>query len=149
MEDSTNIFIQIDTESVLYYGERPSEDQVSAHTLIYNQGSMALGNAVKDFGTNIYDKQDIYFTILPLKLFSNHKIYLTDFKVLNDPGDKIKFSPAAMESNCVTFKITIEAGVPDAELTFGLYAIIQHVKDNKIIETPIYIDPVLRIKQRI
>lgn len=149
MEDSTNIFIQIDTDSVLYYGESPTEEQVSAHTLIYNQGSMALGNAVKDFGTNIYDQQDVYFTILPLKLFSDHKIFLTDFKVISDSGEKIKFSPATIEKNCITFKITIEAGVPNAELTFGLHAVIQHIKEKEVIQTPIYIDPVLRIKQRI
>ncbi|RJE72031.1 hypothetical protein [Reichenbachiella sp. MSK19-1] len=92
---SKNIFIQVDTNSVLLGSpslQSPSSSLNALalqHTMIFSPGSMSLGNSVTNFtiGNNQEVKAGsiIYFTILPLQLYSTHSLYFASSNPISAP----------------------------------------------------------------
>lgn len=150
MPQSRHIFVQVDTESLIGIyqngGTKSVTDyEVREHSVIYDQGSMALGNPIVNFAIGIEAMQDIYFTILPLKLFSFDTVYFTEFKVEEARGVDVKTTD--FDKQDVSFSINTGASVEDGGyVTFCLKAKIKCALNGDLI--PINIDPVLRVIQR-
>lgn len=94
---SQHIIVQMDTDSLIADlmengGQSPlSSATTKKHTIIYTQGALSMGNPVKDFEVEVYNGQNIYFTIIPLQLFSYHRLYFTAC-MLEEKQEK-QFSP--------------------------------------------------------
>lgn len=153
MGNSKHIFVQIDTDSIILLekeiqklhekgDQQAINELVRSHTIIYDQGSMVLGNPIKNFTISVEPNQEVRFAILPVQLYSHHKLYLDGFKCSNNIG--IKY-PNMENSHHLSFKITTDADVePGAHTNFFLNACLEY-EGNKSIA--ICIDPVLRIQQ--
>lgn len=146
MEISKHIFLQVDTNSIIALGtSTPSCNQVRAYTYIYDKGSMVMGNAIDSFVIEVEANMSIYFSILPLQLYSYHEIYFTEFVLSKTargiavPG--IVYADGQNTSLTVPVKTVDEGG----EAAFTLNAIIQTAAGTQPIV--ICIDPVLRVKQ--
>lgn len=149
MENSKHIFLQVDTDSIIagLGSGVPTNSQVRLHTLIYDQGSMALGNQIENFVIDVISDLDILFTILPLQLFSNHKLYFTEFKLL-EPHKGISIpDDIILDGHEVSFKVPIKQVEEGGIANFCLYAIIEYQILKETVRVPICIDPVLRVKQ--
>lgn len=149
---SKHIFIQVDTNSIIgaHSDDKITPEKVREHTIIYDQGSMALGRPVEDFNIFVEDSQDIFFSILPLQLFTYNKVYFTDFKIKASSGfPDIKNKDFGSE-HIISF--SINTGIqqpqdPNAYVRFELGAVIEFDFGGITIPISILIDPVLRIKQ--
>ncbi|HEX8563521.1 MAG TPA: hypothetical protein VF676_11130 [Flavobacterium sp.] len=151
MDSSKHIFIQIDTNSILTGAgaNLPTNKLVSEHSFIYDQGSMVMGKPEKTFSIEVVSGMDVYFTILPLQLFSRNKLYFTKFEVISS-NDDISFKDNVLpviDDHAVSFKATIEKALPGGEINFSLGAAIEYQIAGEYIPVPICIDPVLRVKQ--
>ena len=152
MENSSHIFIQVDTAGLIQIAGEilPNSQQVSEHAYIFDQGSMALGKPEKTFSIDVVPGKEIYFTILPLQLFSKNKLYFTRFEVTYTNG-LITFSKDQMPSidgHQISFKMTIDKAETGGELSFALHGVVEYrVPVGEIISIPITIDPVMRVKQ--
>lgn len=150
MENSRHIFFQIDTDGIinlLQTSKQLKDKAVLQHTVIYDQGAMALGHPVKSYVVDIRSNEDLHFTILPLKLFSHHKLYFTEFKLngecegLSVPADQL------IDGKAVSFKLPIQTVSKGSETEFTLYANLEYEEDHKKTTIPLCIDPVLRANQ--
>jgi len=149
MGNSRHIFIQIDCNKLFAAtgSNTPSNDLVREHTAIYDQGSMALGNAVDTFAIPVIANQDIHFTILPLVLFSYHKLYFTEFKVIQTDGNITIPGDVQLDGHQVSFKVSITNVIAGGSLSFNLYGMMEFQMPSGVIQLPICIDPVLRANQ--
>lgn len=158
MAKSKHVFFQVDTDAIIRNIETgpPTKSQVREHTFIYDQGLMAVGHAVKNFDIYInqnnddecHESQDVYFTILPLHLYSYHKIYFTGFEDL-DANDGISINPRTIENqHQITLKVTITKALEGKHTPFNLFATIDYYLLGSLIQIPICIDPVLKADQR-
>lgn len=153
MNTPRHIFLQVDTDSIIAIAEWQNTmhklidiecEEVLAHTLIYNQGGMALGNAVEDFGTVVERGDQITFTILPLKLFSNHMLTFQKFDPVANPHVILETEDP---KNKVSFIVTVVEVTEDCFIKFNLNILLKHTKGTLLTEIPLCIDPVLRAKQ--
>ena len=153
MKNTRHIFVQVDTESVLRENPYPTAPvSVCEHSLIYDQGSMALGNAVTNFIVDANTDQTIHFTILPLKLFSFHKLYFKDFTAVVKEGQMEIPTKIDLREQPLSFSIFLGAASKNSVAVFTLGATLEFeivTKDGKRekLEMEIVIDPVLRANQ--
>jgi len=149
MGNSRHIFIQIDCDRLFSKvgGSIPTNDQVRDNTAIYDQGSMALGNAVDTFTIFVTGNQDIHFTILPLVLFTYHKLYFTEFKVVQSNGEISVPNDVDVDGHQVSFKVSVASATAGGTLSFNLYAMLEYQLASGVTQIPICIDPVLRANQ--
>lgn len=149
MANSRHVFVQIDSSRLIAnIGiEPPTNDQVRENTAIYDQGSMALGNPVESFAIPVTTDQDVFFTIVPLVLFSFHKLYFTDFKVVQTNGGISVPDNIKLEGHQVSFKVPVSNVSSGGELSFFLYATLEYQIANSMVRIPLCIDPVLRANQ--
>lgn len=128
MANSKHVFVQLDTDSIIAgyeellkktKGKLNKADRkhkkinnealitlTKMHTLLFTQGSMAMGNPTEDFTVDVDLNADVYFSILPLELFSYHHLYFTFFECNNV---RPKTKPSLSEKNShVSFKITCD-----------------------------------------
>lgn len=150
MENSTHIFIQVDTAGIIEIAGEilPSAKQVSEHAYIYDQGSMTLGKPDNTFSIEVTSGQDIYFAILPLELFSKNKLYFTKFEVVSTNGDITFTQNPEIKGHEISFKVTIDKAVTGGQLNFALDGVVEYkVPVGETISIPIRIDPVMRVKQ--
>ncbi|SFN33021.1 hypothetical protein SAMN05428949_2451 [Chitinophaga sp. YR627] len=149
MAHSRHVFVQVDCSRLIAnIGiNPPSNAQVRENTAIYDQGAMALGNPVESFAIPVTTDQDVYFTILPLVLFSYHKLYFTDFKVINSNGGITVPDDIKLDGHQVSFKVPISNVSAGGELSFDLYAMLEYQIANELVKIPLCIDPVLRANQ--
>jgi len=148
MNTSKHIFVQIDTDSIVALSSGSitiNNNDVLDHTLIYNQGSMALGSAVKDFNIIIEPGDQVTFTILPLKLFTNHTLTFTEFIVPKE-HDYVHFECSDTKDK-VSFTVTVGDVEKDCNIEFSLDAVLNFKLDGIPAVIPICIDPVLKAKQ--
>ncbi|MEO9966380.1 MAG: hypothetical protein ABJF11_11360 [Reichenbachiella sp.] len=144
MGNSRHIFIQIDTNSIIALNNpKPKNEDVRAHTLIYDQGSLALGNAVKNFTINVQTGQEIHFSIVPLELFSYAKLYFTGFLVTEDTGIELP-SQVKPDTHVLSFSIPIGNVQKNGTAVFCLNAVLETQEGKKI---DICIDPRLQTEQ--
>ncbi|MBW8683876.1 hypothetical protein [Chitinophaga rhizophila] len=149
MTNSRHIFVQIDT-SRLIAGiglNPPTNDQVRENTAIYDQGAMSLGNPVESFAIPVIAHETIFFTIIPLVLYSYHKLYFTDFKVIQSNGGITVPDEIALHGHQVSFKVHVSEVNDGGLLNFYLYAMLEYQLGSDIVKIPLCIDPVLRANQ--
>ena len=153
MRNTRHIFVQVDTESVLINNPYPTAPvSVCEHSLIYDQGSMALGNAVTNFIVDANTDQTIHFTILPLKLFSFHKLYFTDFAAVVKEGQMKIPTKIDFPDQPLSFSIFLGDASKNSLAVFTLGATLEFervTEDGKRekLKMEIVIDPVLRANQ--
>lgn len=149
MADARHVFIQVDTSLLIAVigANIPTNAQVRECTYIYDQGSMALGNPIESFAIPVSSDQDIYFTILPLVLYSHHKLYFTDFQVEQTNGGITVPNNITLQDHQVSFKVPVSNVTEGGLLNFYLYATLEYQVANDTVQIPICIDPVLRANQ--
>lgn len=150
---SKHIFIQVNTEAIIdlnakYNGNFP-KGSVLEQTILYEQGSMAIGSPIKDMLIDVEQGQELYITILPLQLFGYNKVYFTNF--IPQPGSKIIGQLPSFPSHILSCQLGVyEYAEIGAEEHFDLQAVIEEYSGDgnppKLIN--ITIDPVLRVIQR-
>jgi len=148
MNTLRHIFLQVDTDSIIALwriNKDISKEQVLAHTLIYNQGGMALGSAVKDFNITAEPGDQITFTILPLQLFSMNMLIFSEF--LPEKQDDVVISNKGPVKGQSGFFITITEVKKDRSVEFDLTASFQFQQGGITETINICIDPMLRAKQ--
>lgn len=148
MKNSKNIFIQVDTDRVIkeLKFDLHTPINVRESSYIYDQGLMAMGHAEKNFNIETKTGDTLFFTIIPLRLYSFHKIYFTEFKILTENNEIITTSSLTDEH--VSFSIQIKRADKNSSLSFDLLAVIEHQDIlDKTVRLPILIDPVLRANQ--
>lgn len=144
MGNSRHIFIQIDTNSIIALrNPKPTNEEVRAHTIIYDQGSLALGNAVKGFTIDVEANQDLHFSIMPLELFSYSKLYFTGFQVTEDTGIGIpkKVNP---DTHVLSFSVPVGNVQKGGSAVFCLNGVLETQAGKKI---DLCIDPRLQTDQ--
>ncbi|MES2487523.1 MAG: hypothetical protein V4581_16450 [Bacteroidota bacterium] len=146
-----HIFIQVNTDNIIALYEsgmsdKDFEDAVLEHTIIYDQGSMALGSPIVDFAIAVDSVQDVYFTILPLQLFSYDKVYFTAFNVESSAG--IHIPDCKWEPGVLSFNVNTGSVEKDGNLVFKLVARIDYTRRGLAKSITINIDPVMRVRQR-
>lgn len=149
---SKHIFIQVNTEAIIdlnekYNGNFPN-GSILQQTILYEQGSMAIGSPIKDMLIDVEPGQELYITILPLQLYGYNKVYFTGFSA---QSSNIIQNLPQFPTHELSFSITINSDAkPDTEDDFSLAAVIEEYvgegEGPKIIQ--INIDPVLRVIQR-
>jgi len=145
-----HVFIQIDTQRLLkdfVSNEIPTCEQLREYAIIYDQGSMSLGNAIRNFDVLVDSDQDVAFTILPLELFSNHKLSFTKFKIGKNNGGIIAPDFIDLPKPQISFSLGIEKVLDNGEADFTLYGLLEYQVKEDIIQIPLSIDPVLRANQ--
>lgn len=161
------VFLELDTDSLFmqnmfatFSSSKLTNEQVLAHTVIYKGGSMSLGSSVGSFtiGQNqgIKKGDEIFFSIQPLKLISQHQVFFNYNGLSSSPichtsgkSHSIKESDFKLitgTNNPLSFGIKIIADITkDQMLAFGLKAQIDFgVGFSKI---DLCIDPRLKIGQ--
>lgn len=149
MAHSRHVFIQVDTNRLIagIGVNPPTNEQVRENTAIYDQGSMALGSPVETFAIPVKADGDVYFTIVPLVLFSYHKLYFTDFQVISSNGGISVPDNLPLDGHQVSFKVPIGSVTQGGALSFYLYAVLEYKQGDETVKVPIVIDPVLRANQ--
>lgn len=125
MENSRHIFIQIDTDSIIALNkQKPSDEEVRAHTIISDQGSLALGNAVTGFTIDVESDQILHFSIMPTKLYTYSKLYFRKFKIHQDKG--ITIPPTVTPSpHALSFYVQIGNVEKNGSAMFSLDACLE------------------------
>jgi len=149
--EAKHIFIQVNTDNIIALRESGMSDKdfeaaVLEHIIIYDQGSMALGSPIVDFAIAVDSVQDVYFTILPIKLFSYHKVCLTGFNVEKSTG--INIPACKWDPGVLSFKVNTGNVTENGSLVFSLVARIDYIRGGLAKNIPINIDPVMRVRQR-
>jgi len=149
--EAKHIFIQVNTENIIALHEsgmsdKELKDAVLEHTIIYDQGSMALGSPIMDFAIAVDSLQDVFFTILPIKLFSYDKVCLIEFNVEKSVG--IPIPSCKWEPGVLSFSVNTGSVEKDGNLVFNLVARINYTWKGLAKDLKIYIDPVMRVRQR-
>lgn len=149
---SKHIFIQVNTEAIIdlnakYNGNFP-KGSVLEQTILYEQGSMAIGSPIKDMLIDVEQGQELYITILPLQLYGYNKVYFNGFSA---QSSNIIQNLPQFNTHELSFSITIDSDVkPGTKDDFILEAVVEEYvgegEGPKIIQ--ITIDPVLRVIQR-
>ncbi|MBC9930141.1 hypothetical protein [Chitinophaga qingshengii] len=147
MTEARHIFLEIDTYRLL---SSPTTDDPPAalvleNTRLFDQGSMALGTPIQSFSILVEKNQDIFFTILPHLLYTDHKLYFNALVV--GPG-KIVITPYLdPEERPVSFKVTVVEAPENQQLAFSLKAVLQYQQGTEVKTMNLTIDPVLRANQ--
>jgi hypothetical protein len=149
---SKHIFLQVNTEAIAllnaeYHGDIP-DASVLAQTILYEQGSLALGGPIRDMTIDVEPGQELYFTILPLTLYGYNKVYFNDF--IQDATTSIITKLPQFDSHILSFSISIDETAPvGAEERFDMMAVVEvYQSDDNPVKIQIKIDPVLRVIQR-
>jgi hypothetical protein len=141
LEAKKNIFFQLDTNSIIAsYFLGQGNANVLANTVVCDQGSMSLGSSIDYFTVNVDPDQEVCLTILPLQLFSLHKVYFTGINPASSPY--FTYGQFVKE---VSFKITMSNKLPadGTKIDFSLNAVIEVPNMEPI---NITIDPKLRVQ---
>ena len=153
MENSKHIFVQIDTDGIIREKEvlkalKKADDKkgifeiIRGYTTIYDQGTMVMGYPIKTFTIDILPGQEVYFTILPAKLYSHHKLYFDGFECTTEIGLRI---PDLSSQHELSFKVTASDNVNGTESTeFCLSAVLEYEGEDSIV---LLIDPVIQVVQ--
>lgn len=151
MGNSKHIFIQIDTDGIIQQyiqngAQHLTSDQVLAHTIIYDRGLIGYGDAIEQFTIYGSSYQEIHFTILPVKLYSENKLSFVNFnngtKIHGITIDDHVFPNSSDNMKRISFKISIEKNFRGAN--FSLNGLLEYGSDNKI---PFVIDPMIQVVQ--
>lgn len=153
MKNSKHIFIQVDTEKVATFHKNNPNGKVSKEdalrsSLIFQQGSMAMGDPIKNFHIDIDNGENIHFTVLPYFLFSRNKLYFTG--IHNNEGVEMHIVPHHISEKSPQPSFLLETNNLNEEyLHFSLDIQMDYVQDNGLSETIYFtVDPVLKVKQR-
>ena len=122
------------------------EEEVLRNMLIYSQGSMSLGDPIKEFAIGVNTKERIYFTIVPLFLFVRHKL---NFKGFGCTNKNIKTIPElGSENSPVSFYIDVDPKEVSEPLPFSLEMTLHYeVAKDSWEKFDFTVDPVLRVIQ--
>ncbi len=122
------------------------EEEVLRNILIYSQGSMSLGDPIKEFTVGVDTKEKIYFTIVPLFLFVHHKL---NFKGFGCTNKNIKTIPElGSENKPVSFYIEVDPKEISESLPFSLEMTLEYeVAKDTWEKFDFTVDPVLRVIQ--
>lgn len=122
------------------------EEEVLRNILIYSQGSMSLGDPIKEFAIGVNTKERIYFTIVPLFLFIRHKLNFKSFACTNK---NIKTVPELGSENIpVSFYIDVDPEEVSKPLPFTLEMTLHYeVAKDSWEKFDFTVDPVLRVIQ--
>lgn len=145
-----HVFIEIDTRRLVQdfaNGEIPTCEQLREYAMIYDQGSMSMGNAIRNFDVLVKSNEDVTFTILPLELFSNHKLSFTKFKMDENNGGIIAPEFLDFSTPQISFDLGIKEVLDNGAATFTLYGILEYQVKKDVVQIPLTIDPVLRANQ--
>lgn len=130
------------------------EEEVLRNILIYSQGSMSLGDPIKEFTvgvdskTGVNSKERIYFTIVPLFLFIGHKLYFKKFKPKDDKIVIETFPKLGGEENPISFYIDVDPSEVSKPVHFSLEMTLQYeVSKGEWEKFDFTVDPVLRVIQ--
>lgn len=157
MKPTKHIFLQINTDAIIETYK--AKELLSKHAiitnkealnncLIFSQGSMSMGDPIKNFIVETDVEREIGFTILPVSLFTPHLLYFKSFNCLN--GSDIKTTPILdQEKKPVSFIIDSVSLKEPTEIPFSLEIVLEY-KDLEGVwkSIELCIDPVLQVKQR-
>lgn len=152
---SKHIFLQLDTTSIIAeigtkdsYSPEQINEIALANCLLYEQGSMVLGDPITRLIIHTEPMQEIFFTILPLQLFSKHKLYFTEAAFTPTGKATIPVTVDNPGGHFMSFKITIDPKAPigSAE-NFSLTLNLEHQAGDQLPPLTITIDPVLQVVQ--
>lgn len=157
MANSKHIFVQLDTDSIIMGYEELLLEELSnkkfqeelikltkAHTMLYTQGAMAMGNPTKDFTVDVLPNSNVYFSILPIELFSYHHLYFTGFQCNGE--NPIVTPPLSVRQPHVSFMVT--CGKREEEINYELEIMLNYIDfDGKEESIRLLLDPRLRIRQ--
>lgn len=152
MTQSKHIFIQVDTEKVAaFYNAKGtvSREDALRSSLIFEQGSMAMGDPIKNFHIEIEKGENIHFTVLPYFLFSRNKLYFSG--IHNKEHVSLDLVPKDISSKVPQPSFLLETNnlSNDESIHFSLNILMDFILESgksEIID--FIIDPVLKIKQR-
>lgn len=146
--ESKHIFVQVNTDNIITIYESPASngDVILENTIIYDQGSMALGNPIVDFAIGIESHQDVYFSIIPSKLFTYDKVCFTAFVVEQEQG--VHIPDQKWEDGILSFSVNTGAVEPGGFVVFNLVGRIDYKRKTLTKSIDIKIDPVMRVVQR-
>lgn len=121
------------------------KEEVLGNTLIYSQGSMSLGDPIKQFTIDVQPNERIYFTIVPLFLFVRHKLNFKNFICKNK--NLVPVPELGKENKPVSFYIDIGEET-FTQTSFALEITLEYIDtDGKTKTFDFTIDPVLRVVQ--
>jgi hypothetical protein len=158
MGNSRHIFVQIDTDSLALEAlANPNAFQsgnteelcklVRPHTMLFDQGSMSMGSSTTYFKIKVEGDQDLFFTILPVQLFTHHKLHFTEFVCTEDNGIGIPQNKS-MDGHAVSFNINTGKVSNNGSATFILNAVLEFDGfSGKKVTIPLCIDPELKVDQ--
>lgn len=159
MANSKHIFVQLDTDSIIIgyeallsegLGKKKFKEALinltKAHTMLYTQGAMVMGSPSKYFTVDAAPKSDVYFSILPIELFSYHHLYFTGFTC---NGEETAVTPKlSIKKPHVSFKVT--CGSKEEEVSYQLEILLKYEGPEGKEETiSLTLDPRLRIRQTV
>ncbi|WP_298425855.1 hypothetical protein [uncultured Kordia sp.] len=122
------------------------KEEVLSSTLIFSQGSMSLGDPIKQFAIDVHSNERVYFTILPLFLFVRHKLHFKDFVCENKNLTPVP--ELGKENEPVSFYIDVDPKEIPKPLSFSLDITLEYLNTNGITKTfDFTVDPVLRVVQ--
>ncbi|WP_420573219.1 hypothetical protein [Kordia sp.] len=122
------------------------KEEVLSNTLIFSQGSMSLGDPIKQFTIDVKPNERVYFTILPLFLFVRHKLNFKKFICENK--NLVPVPELGKENKPVSFYIDIGSKETFTQTSFALEITLEYIDtDGKTKTFDIIVDPVLRVVQ--
>jgi len=144
-----HVFLQVDIKGLIDAtgSEPPSHTLVREYTTIFDQGSLALGDPEKTFAIEVQTGDIVYFTVIPVQLYSYSTLYIRNFEVIKQ-NDKIDIKKLTDPSgHDLTFGVEIIKAEEGGEASFKLIAIIEYKLAGAYEQIEITIDPVLRANQ--
>ncbi|WP_430413134.1 hypothetical protein [Kordia sp.] len=122
------------------------KEEVLSNTLIFSQGSMSLGDPIKQFAIDVHSNERVYFTILPLFLFIRHKLYFKNFICKNK--NLVPVPKLGNENEAVSFYLDVDPKEIPEPLSFELEITLEYVDTSGTTKTfDFTVDPVLRVVQ--
>lgn len=155
MPNAKHIFIQVDTEKIAAFyqaklNHKVSSEEALGSTLIFEQGSMVMGDPIKNFNISIEKGEDVRFTVLPCFLFSRNILYFTGIEFNSGYMIIEEGLPKPDPHICILLK-TSDLNFEDlcSGIHFDLNVRMEYLHPNgSIEEIDFTIDPVLKVKQR-
>lgn len=156
MKPTKHIFIQVNTDALIEIHkakELVSENSRITHKealdncLIFSQGSMSMGDPIKNFIVETDVEQEISFTILPLSLFTTHLLYFKNFHC-SGTYQMQTFPKLGGSYKPVSFIIDSTSLKEPGEIPFTLDLVLEYRNfEGEYKSLELCIDPVLQVKQ--
>jgi hypothetical protein len=152
MGNSKHIFLQLNTDEIISQIKlNPNQDlnQLAIeNSLLFDQGSMVLGDPIKSFVIDVAGSQEIFFTVLPMNLFSKDKLYFHQVAFTPSGNNTIPIKLENPLSHAISFKISIGKDAKTGSIeNFSLNIMLEPKPGSYVTPLSISIDPVIQVRQ--